>query len=256
MCAMSFTWHFYKLIMRYFIYLSFDGTHYHGWQVQPNANSVEAEIEKALSTLLRKDIEIVGAGRTDTGVHARQMVAHFDFSDDFSTQQLTYKLNRILPSSIVINAIKHVSDDLHARFSAKWRTYHYYIHMSKNPFADAYSLELHYELDIQLMNEAASHLLNCSDFAAFCKSNTDVATTLCNVTEARWINDGEDKWHFVITANRFLRNMVRAIVGTLIDVGRRKITIKDFDNIVTGKNRSAAGESMPAKGLFLEKIVY
>jgi tRNA pseudouridine38-40 synthase len=242
--------------MRYFIYLSYDGTPFHGWQVQPNANSVEAEIEKALSTILRHNLEIVGAGRTDTGVHARQMVAHFDYNYDVLTPKLKYSLNRILPKSIAINDIKSVDEGLHARFSAKWRTYCYYIHTKKDPFNEAYSLEMHYDLNFPLMNEAASHLLIVSDFSAFCKSNTDVATTICNVVEAKWIQDGETNWHFVITSNRFLRNMVRAIVGTLIDVGRKKISIAEFDNIVSGKNRSAAGESMPARALFLEKIIY
>lgn len=243
-------------MQRYFIYLSYDGTAYHGWQVQPNGISVQEEMQKALSTLLRQDIEIVGAGRTDAGVHARVMVAHFDFGQALDVAQLAYKLNRILPKDISVSKVMAVSVDMHARFSAVRRTYHYYIHLHKDPFHRFYSCELHYELDFRLMNEAAAYLLECSDFAAFCKVHTDVKTTICKVTEARWIDDGGGCWHFVISADRFLRNMVRAVVGTLIDVGRHRLTLEQFKAVVEGKNRSNAGESMPGNALFLEDVKY
>ena len=244
------------MTQRYFIYFSYDGTAYHGWQIQPNANSVQAELQKALSILLRNEIQVVGAGRTDTGVHARMMVAHFDVMETIDTQQLAYKLNRLLPRDISVDKVIPVSNDMHARFSATSRTYHYYIHRRKNPFLRAYSCELFFDIDIERMNEAASLLLEYSDFAAFCKSNSDVKTTICKVTEAKWVDDGNGEWHFVITANRFLRNMVRAIVGTLIDVGRCRLTIQDFKSIVEGKSRSNAGESMQGNALFLENIEY
>ncbi|MGN1376630.1 MAG: tRNA pseudouridine synthase A, partial [Prevotella sp.] len=187
---------------RYFIYLKYDGTAYHGWQVQPNANSVQAELQKALSVLLRSDIQVVGAGRTDTGVHARMMTAHFDTDETIDTRQLAYKLNRLLPHDISVDKVIPVSKDMHARFSATSRTYHYYIHKRKNPFLRAYSCELFFDVDIDRMNEAAALLLEYDDFAAFCKSNSDVKTTLCKVTKAQWVDDGNDSWHFVITANR------------------------------------------------------
>lgn len=244
------------MTQRYFIYFSYDGTAYHGWQIQPNANSVQAELQKALSILLRNEIQVVGAGRTDTGVHARMMVAHFDLMETIDTQQLAYKLNRLLPRDISVDKVIPVSNDMHARFSATSRTYHYYIHRRKNPFLRAYSCELFFDIDIERMNEAASLLLEYSDFAAFCKSNSDVKTTICKVTEAKWVDDGNGEWHFVITANRFLRNMVRAIVGTLIDVGRCRLTIQDFKSVVEGKSRSNAGESMQGNALFLENIEY
>lgn len=243
-------------MQRYFICLSYDGTAYHGWQVQPNGISVQEEMQKALSTLLRQDIEIVGAGRTDAGVHARVMVAHFDFEQALDVAQLAYKLNRILPKDISVSKVMTVAADMHARFSAVKRTYHYYIHLHKDPFHRFYSCELHYELDFGLMNEAAAYLLECSDFAAFCKVHTDVKTTICKVTEARWIDDGGGCWHFVISADRFLRNMVRAVVGTLIDVGRHRLTLEQFKAVVEGKNRSNAGESMPGNALFLEDVKY
>ena len=242
--------------MRYFVWFSYDGTAYHGWQIQPNGNSVQEELQRALSTLLREDISVTGAGRTDAGVHARQMVAHFDFSKDIEPEQLAYKLNRILPCDIAVDRVELVSDDMHARFSATSRTYHYYIHRKKDPFNKAFSTELHYELDFDKMNEAGRILMSYDDFGAFCKSHSDVKTTLCHVTKAEWIQTGETSWYFEITANRFLRNMVRAVVGTLIDVGRGRLTLDEFRKVIEGKRRTEAGESMPANALFLEKIVY
>ena len=242
--------------MRYFITFSYDGTRYHGWQIQPNGDSVQERLEWALSTLLRREVNVTGAGRTDAGVHARVMVAHFDFDEAIDCQQLCYKLNRLLPFDIAVQEVKQVSDDMHARFSATSRTYHYYIHTKKDPFRRAYSCEIHYPLDFALMNEAGKILTTSEDFGAFCKSHTDVKTTICHVTEARWVQTSETAWYFRITANRFLRNMVRAVVGTLIDVGRGKLSIEEFRKVIEGKRRTEAGESMPGNALFLEDVRY
>jgi tRNA pseudouridine38-40 synthase len=243
--------------MRFFIILSYDGTRYHGWQVQPNGPSVQEKLQWALSTILRQDIQVTGAGRTDAGVHARMMVAHFDVETmDYELQDLTYKLNRLLPQDIAIQKMEPVSDEMHARFSATSRSYHYYIHTVKDPFLRAYSCELHYSLDFQLMNEAAAILMTYEDFGAFCKAHADVKTTLCHITAAQWHQTSPSSWYFKITANRFLRNMVRAVVGTLIDVGRGRLSLDDFRKVVEGKRRTEAGESMPANALFLEDVRY
>lgn len=243
-------------MQRYFLYLKYDGTNFHGWQVQPNARTVQEEVEKALTTLLRRDTPVVGAGRTDTGVHARMMVAHFDADEGIDCQQLVYRLNGLLPRDVSADKAMPVSSDMHARFSAASRTYHYYVHQRKDPFMRAYSCGLFYALDFDAMNRAAATLTEYDDFAAFCKSNSDVKTTLCKVTEARWVRDGEYSWHFVITANRFLRNMVRAIVGTLIEVGRGRTDVEGFRCVVEGRQRTKAGESVPGNALFLENIEY
>ena len=242
--------------MRYFVWFGYDGAAYHGWQIQPNGNSVQEELQRGLSTLLREEISVTGAGRTDAGVHARVMVAHFDTEKALDCRQLAYKLNRLLPQDIAVDRVEQVSDNLHARFSATSRTYHYYIHTRKDPFRRAYSCEMHYDLDFAKMNEAGRILTTYEDFGAFCKSHSDVKTTLCQVTKAEWIQTSDSSWYFEITANRFLRNMVRAVVGTLIDVGRGKLTLDDFRKVIEGKQRSEAGESMPANALFLEEIVY
>ena len=242
--------------MRYFITLSYDGTRYHGWQVQPNGISVQGALQHALSLLLRQEIQVTGAGRTDTGVHARMMVAHFEVQHAIDFQNLTYKLNRLLPGDIAIQKIEPVDNDMHARFSATSRTYRYFVHTAKQPFLRHYSLQLHYKLDFQLMNEAAAMLLEYDDFGAFCKSHADVKTTLCHVSHAQWHQVTEGEWYFEITANRFLRNMVRAVVGTLVDVGRHRLSPDDFRKVIEGKRRTEAGESMPANALFLENITY
>lgn len=242
--------------MRYFITLSYDGTRYHGWQVQPNGISVQGALQHALSLLLRQEIQVTGAGRTDTGVHARMMVAHFEVQHAIDFQNLTYKLNRLLPGDIAIQKIEQVDNDMHARFSATSRTYRYFVHTAKQPFLRHYSLQLHYKLDFQLMNEAAAMLLEYDDFGAFCKSHADVKTTLCHVSHAQWHQVTEGEWYFEITANRFLRNMVRAVVGTLVDVGRHRLSPDDFRKVIEGKRRTEAGESMPANALFLENITY
>ena len=242
--------------MRYFVTFSYNGARYHGWQIQPNGNSVQAELQQALSTLLRQDVSVTGAGRTDAGVHARMMVAHFDIDSTIDCQQLAYKLNRLLPWDIAVQKVERVSDDLHARFSAKSRMYRYYVHTAKDPFLRPYSCELHYPLDFKAMNEAAGVLLEYDDFGAFCKAGADVKTTLCEVTKAEWVQTAETAWYFEIRANRFLRNMVRAVVGTLIEVGRGRLTLEEFRKVIEGKRRTEAGESMPGHALYLEDIVY
>jgi len=242
--------------MRYFIWFSYDGTRYHGWQIQPNGVTVQSELQRCLSLLMREEVCVTGAGRTDTGVHARVMAAHFDTAQALDTQLLTKKLNGLLPHDIGVDRVEPVSDDLHARFSARWRTYHYYVHTQKNPFVRQYSLELHYRLDFNQMNEAGRILTEYEDFGAFCKAGSDVKTTICHVTHAQWHQTSPSEWYFEITANRFLRNMVRAVVGTLIEVGRGRMSLTDFRQVIEGKQRTQAGESMPAKALFLENVTY
>ena len=232
--------------------MSFDGSMYHGWQLQPNGITVQSELQRCLSLLLRQDISVTGAGRTDKGVHARQMAAHFDIDElPMNPQDLTYKLNGLLPQDIAVDDIEPVAPDMHARFSAKWRTYHYYVHTQKDPFQRHYSLELHYQLDYELMNVAANILLETNDFGAFCKAGSDVKTTICQVTHAQWHQMSPTVWYFEITANRFLRNMVRAVVGTLIEVGRGKMSLDEFRQVIEGGRRTQA-----AKALFLEKVEY
>lgn len=251
---------------RYFVWLSYDGAAYHGWQTQPNGVTVQAELERALSVVLRQEVSVTGAGRTDAGVHARVMAAHFDYrGDQLLTADdgqgrgsaLVYKLNCLLPADIAVSRLEAVPADMHARYSARARTYHYYIHARKNPFARAHSLELmHTCYDFDAMNAAAALLLQHDDFASFCKSQSDNKTTLCRVSEARWVDDGDGRAHFVITADRFLRNMVRAIVGTLLKVGRGVMTVDDFRRVIASHDRCAAGDSAPAHALFLHDIRY
>ena len=235
---------------------SYDGARYHGWQIQPNGDSVQARLQEALSLLLRSGISVTGAGRTDAGVHARMMVAHFDIDKELDSRQLAYKLNKLLPQDISVDSIRRVADDFHARFSATSRMYRYYIHTRKNPFLRNISFELHYPLDFNAMNDAAKVLMEYDDFGAFCKSHADVKTTLCQVMAAGWHQTSPTTWYFEIRANRFLRNMVRAVVGTLVDVGRGRITLDGFRKIIEEKMRTNAGESMPAHALFLEDITY
>lgn len=242
--------------MRYFITLSYDGTRYHGWQIQPNGVSVQETLQQSLSTLLRREIEVVGAGRTDAGVHARMMVAHFDFDEPLYCPQLAYRLNKILPQDIAVQKVEQVADDMHARFSATSRTYHYFVHTRKDPFCRHYSWLLHGKIDFQAMNEAAQLLLQYTDFTSFSKVNTDTKTNLCTITEAHWDEIAPGQWRFTITANRFLRNMVRAIVGTLIEVGRGRMTKEEFCKVIEQKDRCSAGESVPGNALFLFNIRY
>jgi tRNA pseudouridine38-40 synthase len=243
-------------MQRYFIYLAYDGTNYHGWQVQPNGSSVQQCITDALQLILRSDIQITGAGRTDTGVHARMMVAHFDSEINIDCKLLADKLNALLPSDISIYKILPVSDEAHARFSAVSRTYKYYLTTVKDPFHFHYECRIPYPVDFQLMNRAASFLLQTSDFTSFCKLHSNSKTNICHVTLAEWTQCDENRWVFTIKADRFLRNMVRAIVGTLLDVGRGKLNESDFKDIISRKDRCKAGSSAPAEGLFLYDIEY
>ncbi|MCI7777133.1 MAG: tRNA pseudouridine(38-40) synthase TruA [Bacteroidaceae bacterium] len=252
--------------MRYFIQLSYDGTGYHGWQVQPNGVSVQEVLQKALSTLLRQPTEVTGAGRTDAGVHASMMVAHFDWpaahegegceEAPLDCTQLTYKLNRLLPPDVAVQAVRPVGPEMHARFSATRRTYHYYIHTRKDPFLRGYSWQVNVPLDFALMNEAAQVLLEYSDFTSFSKTGTDVKTNICQLTEARWEQLKPGEWRFTVSANRFLRNMVRAIVGTLVEVGRHRMTISQMRHAIEAKDRQRAGESVPGHALYLTNIEY
>jgi tRNA pseudouridine38-40 synthase len=242
-------------VRRHFIHLAFNGANYAGWQIQPNASSVQETLNKALSTLLREAVYVVGAGRTDTGVHARQMFAHFDCEAEFNPTELAFRLNRFLPADIAIKEIFPVDADAHARFSATSRSYQYLLTPQKNPFATNLAWLFAHPLDVQTMNEAATLLLGEKDFGAFSKSNTQTHTNICNVTHAQWAVDG-DFLVFSITANRFLRNMVRAIVGSLVNVGQNKTTVAGFQDIITAKNRTLAGESAPAHGLYLTHVAY
>jgi tRNA pseudouridine38-40 synthase len=241
--------------MRYFIKLAYNGSRYHGWQYQPNASSVQETINKAISTLLNSEISIMGAGRTDTGVHAKIMYAHFDFETPFNKTSLVHKLNSFLPKDIVIYDIIVVEEAAHARFDALKRTYTYQINTFKDPFLQEQSWYFHQELDIDLMNEAAMLLFNHIDFQCFSKVNTDVGTFDCTIFEANW-KQNNNRLVFTISANRFLRNMVRSIVGTLVNVGLHKITLDDFNSIIVDKNRDKAGFSVPAHGLYLTEIEY
>lgn len=240
--------------MRYFIYLSYDGARYHGWQIQPNGSSVQEVLAKALSTLLREPIEVTGAGRTDAGVNASLMVAHFD-TEKAADDQLAYRLNKFLPHDIAIHKIVPVKDEAHARFSATSRTYHYYIITEKSPF-EPYAYRFPQPLDFDRMNEAARTLFDYTDFTSFSKLHTDVKTNNCRIMRAEWSQVSPIKWQFTITADRFLRNMVRAIVGTLLDVGRGILTIEQFRSIIEQKDRCSAGMSVPGHALFLADVTY
>lgn len=242
--------------MRYFVYFSYDGTAYHGWQVQPNAETVQQKLNEALSILLRENVETVGAGRTDTGVHASAMTAHFDTNADVQEANLVDKLNRLLPQDIAVSQIKRVADDVHARFDAIARTYHYHVYTGKDPFLRHYATRLYYEPDYDLMNLAAEQLLQYTDFTSFSKLHSDAKTNICHVEYARWVQVAPNHWRFEIKADRFLRNMVRAIVGTLLEVGRGRLTLIDFSKVIESKSRNSAGESVPAKGLSLVAVDY
>jgi len=240
--------------MRFFIELSYKGTNYHGWQMQPNANSVQAEINNALSTLLNTKIEVIGAGRTDTGVHAKQMFAHFDCQQHLDGLNLVSRLNGFLPKDITIHNINAVADDANCRFDALSRTYHYHIIQQKNPFNTTAYL-LYKNLDVDTMNLACKYLLGKQDFTSFSKVNTQTFTNNCNVMLANW-EQKEGELIFTIKADRFLRNMVRAIVGTLLAVGEGKIKPEQVKEIIAKKDRGEAGTSVPAHALFLSNIEY
>lgn len=243
--------------MRYFIQLSYKGTAYCGWQRQPNARSVQQTIEEALSTLMHEQIEIVGAGRTDTGVHAAFYVAHFDCAAPIAdTDKLAYHLNAILPGDIACRSIYLVSDNAHARFDAVEREYRYYIQTHKDPFSRESAWQITTPLDIDAMNEAARVLLATEDFTSFAKLGSNNTTNICHIYRAEWVQIECGMVVFIFRANRFLRNMVRAVVGTLVDVGRGKLTPAEFADIVASRDLSRSSSSAPATGLFLTDVKY
>lgn len=240
-------------LQRYFLKLSYDGTNYHGWQIQKNAHSVQAEIENALGTLTQSKVEIVGAGRTDTGVHAKEIFAHMDITE--LPENFMGRLNTVLPKDIAIDSIQKVKADAHARFSAESRSYEYLISNKKDVFLQDYAHFMFRDLDVDKMNLAAKALLSEQDFTCFSKVHTQTKTNICSITHAEWIQQ-EHLLIFKITANRFLRNMVRAIVGSLLEIGLGKWEVEQINTIIASKDRSKAGFSVPAKGLYLTSVKY
>ena len=240
---------------RYFIYLSFKGTDFHGWQIQPNGNSVQQELENSLGVLLQEKVAVLGAGRTDAGVHAKLMIAHFETDKNIVIDKFIYNLNNVLCSSISIISLREVKVYFHARFDAINRTYHYSISPEKNPFQFDLTHQYKQQINIELMNSAAKLLLGKKDFSCFSKSKTQTFTNDCQVLKAEWTKE-EDLFVFEIKANRFLRNMVRAVVGTLLEVNEGKRSVESITELIASKNRSNAGVSVPAKGLFLVDIEY
>lgn len=242
---------------RYFIRLSYKGTKYHGWQIQPNSTTIQEILNRDISLILSEKIELTGAGRTDSGVHAKVFYAHFDSSvSDLQTDtSLVFRINGKLPKDIAVQEILKVKPDEHARFDAISRTYEYHITRIKDPFLTDFAHYIYGDLDFSSMNQATALLTDISDFTSFSKVDTDVKTNICKVSRALWTIDPE-KIIFTITADRFLRDMVRAIVGTILDIGFGRTTVSDFHEIIKKKNRSAAGNSVPAKGLFLTDIQY
>ena len=242
--------------MRYKLALAYNGENYHGWQTQPNAPTVQETLERAFSVVLRQNISITGCGRTDTGVHAEFYVAHFDTYDiNGKIGDLIHKMNSFLPKDIAIYSIEPVGDDFNARFSAVKRSYRYWIHTRKDPFLDRSSWLVPYPIDIEKMNQGCEILKRYTDFASFCKAGSDNKTTICHISSAQWTQDAH-RIKFEITADRFLRNMVRAIVGTMVDLGLGKTSLADFEDIIKSHKRSSAGQSVPAKGLALVDIRY
>jgi len=261
--------------MRYLVRLSYDGSFFSGWQIQDDTPTVQGELARCISTLLRKEVQVTGAGRTDTGVNAINYIAHFDLSEEgeeekeLDTKLLAHKLNAILPSGIVIHEISCASPDFHSRFSAKRREYKYFIHFKKDPFIEAYSWRCKFPLDLEKMNDAASRILGTRDFSCFEKTGSSNATSICTVYEARWETyvpthcremgypcDEGSCIVFTISADRFLRNMVRAVVGTLVDVGRGRVEPEAMESLLASRDRCAAGQSVPGKALFLVKVEY
>lgn len=241
---------------RYFITLSFNGTNYHGWQIQKNAYSVQAELNDVLSKLIGQSIEVTGAGRTDTGVHALEMVAHVDLKNEIEKPvELMQVLNGMLPKDIAILGFRKVRPESHARFDAISRSYVYKMHARKDPFKNSTSWFYPYELDFKAMNEACKTLFKYADFGCFSKSRTQTKTNLCKITNASW-GFSENTMSFTISADRFLRNMVRAIVGTMIEIGRKNISLKEFEKIIQSGDRRKAGFSVPAHGLYLTSVKY
>jgi len=241
--------------LRYFLRFAYLGKAYHGWQRQPNAITVQEVLEDALTTILRTPIEVVGAGRTDAGVHAKELFAHFDCSEVSAGNEFLHKINSYLPDDISVNELLPANDEAHARFDALERTYEYWITQKKNPFLKDLAHQIDLSLDVEAMNKAAQTLLEYKDFESFSRSNTDVKTFLCDIKRAEW-EEKDEKLVFTITADRFLRNMVRAIVGTLLNVGLGKMKVEEMHGVIKSKDRSRAGASAPAKGLYLTRVVY
>ena len=243
-------------MQRYFIYFSYDGAAYHGWQVQPNAVTVQQVLEEALATLMRVPVPLVGAGRTDAGVNAECMVAHADFPCEVDAAHIVYKLNRLLPPDIAVSDVRRVKDDAHARFDAISRRYCYRVVTAKSPFSRRYAMRVPKDIDVDAMNRAAALLGEYTDFTSFSKLHTDVKTNNCKVTHAAWRRVSENEWVFEIEADRFLRNMVRASVGTLLLVGRGKLDIDGFRKVIENKARGEAGDSAMGEALFLVGVEY
>ncbi len=244
-------------MQRFFIKLAYDGTNYHGWQIQQNAHTVQAELEQKIGLMLGRPVAVTGCGRTDTGVHAREFFAHFETDRMLLSQKdFIFKINRFLPADIAVYSLFKADNEHHARFSALSRTYKYYISRIKNPFEQRYSYFYNAPLDVEKMNKAASFLMRYNDFTSFSKLHTQTANNLCDVSQAQWRCCEDGSLVFTITANRFLRNMVRAVVGTLLEIGKEKMPPENIIEIMKAKDRSKAGFSAPAKGLFLEKIKY
>ena len=243
-------------MQRYFIYFSYEGAAYHGWQVQPNAVTVQQVLEEALATLMRVPVPLVGAGRTDAGVNAECMVAHADFPCEVDAAHIVYKLNRLLPPDIAVSDLRRVKDDAHARFDAVSRRYCYRVVTAKSPFSRRYAMRVPKDIDFDAMNSVAALLGEYTDFTSFSKLHTDVKTNNCKVTHAAWRRVGENEWVFEIEADRFLRNMVRAIVGTLLLVGRGKLDIDGFRKVIEKKARGEAGDSAMGEALFLVGVEY
>tara|TARA_R110001592_G_scaffold31788_1_gene111715 strand:- start:2887 stop:3633 length:747 start_codon:yes stop_codon:yes gene_type:complete len=241
--------------VRYFLDISYNGTSYYGWQIQKSGPTVQAEIEHALSKLLGEKVGIMGSGRTDAGVHAKQQIAHFDTEKTVDLVWLKFRLNSFLSPNVAVNDVVEVNSEAHTRFDAIERSYEYYIHQQKSPFVQELSYYFPKPLNIDLMNEAASKLLGTQDFESFSRIKTEVNNFICNITKAHWKMEN-DSLVFHVTANRFLRGMVRALVGTLLEVGLGKLTVEDFIKIIERKDRTAAGRAVPPKGLFLSKVTY
>lgn len=241
--------------MRYFIQLAYDGSAYSGWQIQQNAISVQETLQKALSTLCKEEVQLVGSGRTDTGVHATRQVAHFDIDIVLSAEDLVHKLNSFLPSDIAVHAIYPVHEEAHARFSAINRSYEYHIHQEKNPFLRERSYFFNPKLNLELMNKAAAVLMEYDDFESFSRVKTEVYTFQCKITRAEWEKKA-DQLIFHVTANRFLRGMVRALVGTLLEIGQERMSIQQLREIIESKDRRKAGRAVPPQGLYLTTISY
>ncbi len=244
-----------KIDLRFFINLAYNGSAYHGWQIQPNATSVQQILEDKLQIALQETISVVGAGRTDAGVHAKQLYAHFDTEQTLNLQEFAFKVNKLLPKDIAVNAVEKVPPNAHARFDASARTYKYFINTAKNPFTTDFAYYKKNALDVAAMNQAAKILLDYKDFKCFSKSRTDVKTYNCSIQFAQWEKHGT-QLVFCIKADRFLRNMVRAIVGTLLQVGEKKLAPADMHKIIKSRDRGKAGTSVAAKGLFLWEIEY